>query len=85
MESKSTVNTSSFGKAYHDPKRVDIKLLAIDKLADTILQEFDPEALEQGINAYAEEGWEVISIATATIPGITGAREEMIVVFERNK
>ena len=46
MESKSTVNTSSFGKAYHDPKRVDIKLLAIDKLADTILQEFDPEALE---------------------------------------
>ncbi len=46
---------------------------------------FDPDALEQGINAYAEEGWEVISIATATIPGITGAREEMIVVFERNK
>ena len=46
MESKSTVNTSSFGKAYHDPRRVDIRLLAIDKLADTILQEFDPEALE---------------------------------------
>ena len=46
MESKSTVNTSSFGKAFHDPRRVDIRLLAIDKLADTILQEFDPEALE---------------------------------------
>ena len=29
---------------------------------------FDPEKLEQGINAYAEEGWQVVSIATATIP-----------------
>ena len=35
--------------------------------------------------ALREEGWEVISIATATIPGLTGAREEMIVVFEREK
>ncbi len=46
---------------------------------------FDPAQLEKGINAYAEEGWQVISIATATIPGITGSREEMIVVFERDK
>ena len=46
---------------------------------------FDPAALEEGLNAYAEEGWEVVSIATATIPGLTGAREEMIVVFEREK
>ena len=46
---------------------------------------FDPEKLEQAINAYAEEGWEVISIATATIPGLTGGREEMIVVFDREK
>ena len=46
---------------------------------------FDPAKLEEGINAYAEEGWEVVSIATATIPGLPGAREEMIVVFEREK
>jgi hypothetical protein len=48
-------------------------------------KKFDPEALEQGLNAYAEEGWQVISIATATIASITGAREEMVVVFEREK
>jgi hypothetical protein len=46
---------------------------------------FDPDTLEKAINAYAEEGWEVISVATATIPGFTGAREEMVVLFERAK
>ena len=46
---------------------------------------FDPAKLEEGINAYAEEGWEVVSIATATIPGLTGAREEMRVVCVRVK
>lgn len=48
-------------------------------------RKFDPEALENGLNAYASEGWVVKSIATAKIPGITGEREEMIVVFERDK
>jgi uncharacterized protein DUF4177 len=46
---------------------------------------FDPETLEKAINAYAEQGWRVVSIATATIPGFTGTRDEMIVVFERDK
>jgi hypothetical protein len=46
---------------------------------------FDPEKLEQGLNAYAAQGWEVVSIATASIPGLGGTREEMVVVFEREK
>jgi hypothetical protein len=46
---------------------------------------FDPEKLEGALNAYATEGWSVISIATATIPSLTGQREEMVVVFEREK
>lgn len=46
---------------------------------------FDPENLERGINAYAAQGWEVISIATASVPGITGTRDEMVVVFQRDK
>lgn len=45
---------------------------------------FDPESLEKGINAYASQGWRVISVATASIPGLTGMREEMIVVLERD-
>lgn len=46
---------------------------------------FDPEALEKGLNAYAAQGWRVVSIASASIPGITGTRDEMVVVFERDR
>jgi predicted rRNA methylase YqxC with S4 and FtsJ domains len=46
---------------------------------------FDPEKLESAINSYASEGWEVVSIATAKIPSLTGNREELIVVMEREK
>ncbi len=46
---------------------------------------FDPEKLEAAINSYASEGWEVVSVATADIPGgFSGSRQEMIVVFERD-
>ncbi len=44
---------------------------------------FDPEALEKAINAYAEQGWEVVSMATASFPSFTGAREEIVVLFQR--
>jgi hypothetical protein len=46
---------------------------------------FDPEKLEGAINSYASQGWTVKAIATATIPSLTGSREEMIVVLEREK
>ena len=47
---------------------------------------FDPDKLQEAINAYAEQGWCVISCTTATFPGfMTGNREEMIVVLERDK
>ena len=46
---------------------------------------FDPEKLEQALNAYAVQGWQVISCATAEIPGFTGTREEMIFILERDK
>lgn len=45
---------------------------------------FDPEKLEAAINSYAKEGWEVIAVTTANVPSFTGAREEMIVVLERD-
>ncbi len=44
---------------------------------------FDPETLELAINGYAEQGWRVRTGATATIPGLMGKREEMILVLER--
>jgi hypothetical protein len=46
---------------------------------------FDPEKLEAAINSYASQGWRVVSVATATIPGFGSSREELIVVMERDK
>lgn len=44
---------------------------------------FDPTNLEYAINAYAEQGWRVISCTTADISGFGRSRQEFIVVFER--
>ena len=45
---------------------------------------FDPSKLEQAINSYAQQGWGVISMATASIShGLGGNREELLVLMER--
>ena len=46
---------------------------------------YDPERLEAAINAYAVEGWILKAAATASIPSFTGARDEMILILERDK
>ena len=46
---------------------------------------FNPESLETAINAYAEQGWRVVTCATADIPTITGKRQEFITVLERDE
>ncbi len=47
---------------------------------------FDPEALERALNAYAEQGWNLVSAFSASIPAVfSGAREEAICILERNK
>jgi len=41
--------------------------------------------LESVINAYAEQGWRVISCATADFPAVFGAaRQEMVIILERD-
>jgi len=45
---------------------------------------FDPQLLENAVNAYAEQGWEVVSMATASIPAFGGPRDEVIVLLQRN-
>lgn len=44
---------------------------------------FDPEKLETMLNSYAKEDWQLKATATASIPGLTGTREEMIFILER--
>ena len=44
---------------------------------------FDPEKLEQAVNSYANQGWRVKGVATASVPGFGGNRDELIIVLER--
>jgi hypothetical protein len=46
---------------------------------------FDPQKLEEALNAYAEQGWRVIAATTAEIPGLAfaGTRDEFIAILER--
>lgn len=46
---------------------------------------FDPAALEAALNAYAEQGWRVVSSASGDFPGAFGSsRNEIIVILERD-
>lgn len=46
---------------------------------------FDPSKLEGALNAYAEQGWEVIACATADMPGFGSTRQEFIAILEREQ
>ena len=49
-------------------------------------KKFDPQKLEEALNAYGEQGWKVITSATAKFPGFVGGeREEIIIILERDK
>jgi hypothetical protein len=41
---------------------------------------FDPEQVENAINAYASEGWRVVTMSTASLGG---DRDEVIIIFGR--
>jgi hypothetical protein len=44
---------------------------------------FDPQKLQEALNAYAQQGWHLVSCATADIPGFGTVRQEFIAVMER--
>lgn len=46
---------------------------------------FDPAKLEQALNSYAEQGWHLVSCATADIPSFGTSRQEFIAVLEREE
>ena len=45
---------------------------------------FDPQKLQEALNSYAQQGWRLVSCATADIPGFGSARQEFIAVLERD-
>lgn len=46
---------------------------------------FDPAKLEEALNSYSEQGWRLISCATADIPGFGSTRQEFVAVLEREE
>ena len=47
---------------------------------------FAPEKLEPVLNAFAAQGWHVVSVATVSVPDAAGgSRSEMIAVLGRDK
>jgi len=47
---------------------------------------FDPEKVEDALNAYAQQGWEVVATATAKMRALIGGdREEIIVIMHRER
>jgi hypothetical protein len=45
---------------------------------------FDPNRVEQALNAYAQEGWRLSEAVTASFPAFFSQnREELIIILER--
>jgi Domain of unknown function (DUF4177) len=44
---------------------------------------FDPLKLQTAMNSYAQEGWRVVCVTSASAVAMGTNREELIVVFER--
>ena len=46
---------------------------------------FDPQKLEDALNAYSEQGWTLKAAATADIVSFGGGRQEFIAIMEREE
>lgn len=46
---------------------------------------FDPEALEKALNALAEDGWRVVSMASSSREGLLtgGGKDELVILLEK--
>jgi len=51
---------------------------------DRMIGKFDPAKLESALNAYAQEGWRFVGVATADVNAITGKKQEAIFILERS-
>jgi hypothetical protein len=47
-------------------------------------EKINPETLEGALNAYAQQGWRVVSVATAYFPGFSEeSKQEIVAILER--
>ena len=44
---------------------------------------FNPEKVEEALNSLAKEGWELVGVASAEFPSLTGGRQELVLFLEK--
>jgi len=44
---------------------------------------FDPDKVEGALNSHAKQGWTLKGVATASVPGFGGQRDEIVIIMER--
>ena len=45
---------------------------------------FNPEKVEESLNALGGEGWVLKGVATAEFPSLTGGRQELVIFLEKD-
>ena len=44
---------------------------------------FNPEKVEEALNAMAKEGWEMSGVTSAEFPSLTGGRQELVIFLSK--
>ena len=45
---------------------------------------FNPEKIEEALNAMGKEGWEIDGVTSAEFPSITGGRQELVIFLSKD-
>lgn len=45
---------------------------------------FNPEKVEEALNAMAKEGWEMAAVTSAEFPSLTGGRQELVIFLTKD-
>lgn len=45
---------------------------------------FNPEKVEEALNAMGREGWEMIGVTSAEFPSLTGGRQELVLFLHKD-
>ena len=45
---------------------------------------FNPEKVEEALNAMAKEGWEMSGVTSAEFPSLTGGRQELVIFLSKD-
>lgn len=45
---------------------------------------FNPEKIEEALNAMGKEGWEIDGVTSAEFPSLTGGRQELVIFLSKD-